>query len=321
MSHVTLKEILKDTRDRKYAVPNLAACNLEMLIGIIKAAEEKKAPVIICYNKQLSHGIPIELAMPLLVNAAERAKVPIATILDHGSDFKDIVKSIHYSSSSVMFDGSGLSFEENIKRTKEIVKIAHSIGVSVEAELGGVGGSAVEKTATSSAESIATKPEEAVEFVNQTKIDALAIAFGNVHGRYKGEPKIDLELVKKIASLIDIPLVMHGASGLTLDSYKPIIESGISKINYFSAMCRGIYSKMKDLLESTGEDAFCIDTIQASIVFWYQETKKLLDILNCSGKASKSFMTIENKDDYSNSRLIETISETVYNQIKTKMIK
>jgi fructose-bisphosphate aldolase class II len=258
--------------------------------------------------------------MPIIVKAAEKAKVPIATTLDHGSDFELIMKAIHYGSSSVMFDGSGLPYEENIKRTSEVVKAAHTLGVSVEAELGGVGGSAVEAGATSSTESIATIPEEAVEFVKRTGVDALAIAFGNVHGRYKGKPNIDLDLVRKIASMVDIPLVMHGASGLTFDSYREIIDAGISKINYFSAMCRGIYGQMKEFLESAGEDAFCINTIPMSIDFWYRENKKLLEILNCAGKAD-SYISGEKPRLYKpGSDLVDTISEAVINSLKKQQM-
>jgi len=285
MSHVTLKEILKDTRDRKYGIPCLAGINLEMIIGIIKAAEEKNSPIILCYNSQLTPDISIEMAMPIMVKAAERARVPVATILDHGYNFDLIMKSIHYGSSGVMFDGSGLDFEENIKRTIEVVRIANSLGVSVEAELGGVGGSATEAVPTSSSESISTDPKKAIEFVRKTNVDALAIAFGNVHGIYKGKPAIDLDLVKRIASCIDVPLVMHGASGLSYDLYKKIIISGISKINYFSSLCVGMYDRMKDFIANSGKDAFCINTIPMSIEFWCGEVKKILDMLSCSDKA------------------------------------
>jgi fructose-bisphosphate aldolase class II len=217
-----------------------------------------------------------------------------------------------------MFDGSGLSFEENIKKTSEVVKVAHTLGVSVEAELGGVGGSAVEAGATSSTESIATVPEEAVEFVKRTGVDALAIAFGNVHGRYEGKPNIDLDLVRKIVSMVDVPLVMHGASGLTFDFYTKIIEAGISKINYFSAMCRGIYGQMKDFLESAGEDAFCINTIPMSIDFWYKENKRLLEVLNCAGKADPDISGSIPGAYKPGKDLVDTISEAVINSLKNQ---
>lgn len=320
MVHVSIAEILKNTKKERFGIPCLAGSTLEMIIGIIKAAEDTNSPVIICYNKQLSPEIPIEISMPLIVNAAERSRIPIATILDHGSDFDLIIKAIHYGSSSVMFDGSGLPFKENIIKTKEVVKVAHALNVSVEAELGGVGGSALEATMTSSMESIFTDLNEVQEFVESTGVDALAISFGNAHGRYMGEPKLDLELVKKISQSVDLPLVMHGASGLTLETYKLIVESGISKINYFSAMCRGIYEKMKNFLESVGEDAFCINTIPMSINYWYEETSTLLEALNCKGKANITYRSFDGKTGQLND-FVGIISEAVYKEIYYKLKK
>lgn len=286
MAHITLKEILQDARNRQYAIPCLGAINLEAVIGIVKAAQEKSSPLILCYNKQLTPQIPIEVTMPIIVDIAKSAKIPIATILDHGSDFELIMKSIHYGSSSVMFDGSGLPFDENVAKTKEVVKVAHSLGVSVEAELGGVGGSAVEAVETSATESVFTDPGQAKKFVELTGVDCLAISFGNVHGKYKGTPNLDYERVKKIFSCVEIPLGMHGASGLDEYNYKSAIKCGISKLNYFSSMCRGIYPRLKNLIENSGEDVFCLNLISTSIDFWYEETKQLLDICMCSGKAS-----------------------------------
>ena len=309
MPHVSLKEILVDAKNRKYTIPCLAALNIESILGILKAAEEKQSPMILCYNQQLTPDIPIEMLMPVMVGAAKKSKVPVATTLDHGSDFDLIMKAIHYGSSSVMFDGSGLPFGENMTRTKEIVKIAHSLGVAVEAELGGVGGTVREAVATSALESIFTVPAEAVEFVKATGVDCLAISFGNVHGRYTGEPKLDLERVREIASMLDVPLVMHGASGLDEYDYGRIIDAGISKLNYFSAMCRVMYSRLKSFLEGSKEDAFCINTIPMSVEFWYDETKKLLDICRCSGKAG-------NRDTVSQGRIIREISEIIAGQVR-----
>ncbi len=285
MPHVTLKRILTDAQQRNYGIPCLAAGNIEMLIGIIRAAEEKESPVIICYNKQLTPDIPIEMIMPVIVKEAEKSKVPIATILDHGSDFELIMQTIHHGASSVMFDGSGLPFEDNIARTKEIVKIAHALGVSVEAELGGVGGNVMEVSGTSATESFYTDPDQAVEFVDRTGVDCLAISFGNVHGKYAGEPNLDLQLVKRISYSINIPLGMHGASGLDFSEYKGIIDAGISKINYFSAICMPFHDELGSFIEKVGQEAFCVRTIPMTIDYWHKNSMKLFDVLMCSWKA------------------------------------
>ena len=289
MAHVTLKEILKDAKERQYGIPCLAGVTLEMILGIIKAAEEKQAPIIMCYNKQLASEISIEMVLPVIVREAEKAKVPIATILDHGSDFELIMKAIHYGSKAVMFDGSGLPYEENISRTIEVVKVAHALGVSVEAELGGVGGSVMEATGTSATETVFTNVNEAVEFVKRTGIDCLAISFGNVHGKYKGTPNLDLQLVKRISYSVDVPLAMHGASGLDFSDYGPIIDSGISKINYFSAMCLPFYGELDKFINESPEEAFCIRTIPMTVNFWCEQTKKVLDVLRCSWKSGNYY--------------------------------
>ena len=309
MSHVTLKEILEDARNRQYAIPCLGGINLEAIIGIVKAAEEKKSPLILCYNQQLTPEIPIEVTMPIMVNIARSSKIPIATILDHGSDFDLIMRSIHSGSSSVMFDGSGLPFDENVRRTKEVVKVAHALGVSVEAELGGVGGSAVEAVETAATESVFTDPDDAKRFVELTDVDCLAVSFGNVHGKYKGEPNLDLERVKKIFNTVSVPLGMHGASGLTEYDYRSVIENGISKLNYFSFMCKSIYPRLKELVNNSGEDVFCLNLISMSIDFWYQETKKLLDICLCSGKAP------EKSEDIFIKSLSDIISDVIKKQL------
>ncbi|MCL6087231.1 MAG: class II fructose-bisphosphate aldolase [Actinobacteria bacterium] len=285
MAHVTLKEILKDARDRQYGIPCLCGADIEMMMGIIKAAEEKQSPLILNYNKQLSSGIPLEIMLPVIVKEAEKAKVPIATMLDHGSDFELIMKAIHYGAKAVMFDGSGLAFEENINRTSEVVKVAHSLGVSVEAELGGVGGNVFEIAGTSVTESSFTNLNEAVEFARRTDVDCLAVSFGNVHGKYKSTPDLDLQLVKRLSYSLDIPLAMHGASGLNFSDYKLIIEAGISKINYFSAMCLPYFEEIDKMIKESNEEAFCVKTIPMTINFWYEQTKPVLDVLMCSWKA------------------------------------
>lgn len=289
MPHVTLKKILADAQQNRYGIPCLAAANMEMLIGIIRAAEQKEAPVIICYNKQLTPDIPLEMMMPVMVRQAEKSTVPIATILDHGSDFDLIVKTLHYGASSVMFDGSNLPFEQNIARTKEIVKIAHSLGASVEAELGGVGGDVMEATSTSATESFFTDPRQAVQFVKETDVDCLAISFGNVHGKYSGDANLDLQLVKRMSYLVSVPLGMHGASGLDFGQYSHIIEAGISKVNYFSALCMPFHQELGEFIEKVGEQAFCVKTIEMTINYWHQKSMELFDILGCAWK-TKNFL-------------------------------
>jgi fructose-bisphosphate aldolase class II len=283
MPHVSSKEILSEARERRYGVAGLVGGNLEMVIGQIAAAEERRSPLILVFNQEVTAKIPMELGMSLIVNAAEKAHVPVATILDHGQSIESIVRAIRFGSSSVMFDGSSLPYEENVKRTREVVRIAHAAGVCVEAELGSIVGSAVEPEDRGT-EAAFTDPGMAADFVDKTGIDALAISFGNAHGVYKGEPNLDLERVRRIRSMVDVPLVMHGGSGLAESEYARIVESGISKVCYYTAMARGASGDLRKMMLDAGQDNIVYHhIISRAIDYFYTETRKLLDILGCSG--------------------------------------
>lgn len=291
MSLVTLKELLTDATQKKYGIPCLLGGNLEMVLGPIKAAEEVGAPLILCFNQSVTPTVPMEYGMPMIVDAAKRARVPIATTLDHGQSLEAVVQAIHLGSSSVMFDGSNLPYEENVRQTKEIIRIAHAVGVSVEAELGHVGGSSIEIGIDygNDGEVFLTDPQMAVDFVEKTDVDALAIAFGNVHGVYRGDPKLDLPRVQQIHQMVDVPLVMHGASGLTDDDYPRIIDSGISKINYYTAMARRVSNNIKQMMATVdSETNIYHNLISNTIEFFYEDTKTLLDTLRCSGQVNKN---------------------------------
>lgn len=285
MPQVPLKKLLHDARALKYGIPNFWGGAVEKVVGHIAAAEKVDSPLIMCYNQGLCPLLPLEIGVPLIVHAAKHAKVPVATILDHGTDFDTVKKSIDLGLSSVMFDGSHLPYNENVMKTREIVEFAHARGVDVEAELGAVGGSATETGGYSAAKSVFTDPDLAVDFVRSTNIDALAISFGNVHGRYKGRPKLDLDLVRTIASKVPIPLVMHGASGLAESMYGEIIKSGISKINYYTALALKFSKNLRNRFLQNPVDVVCHQVIAWNIEFIVEETTRLLNLFGCSGKA------------------------------------
>lgn len=283
MPLVSLRELLADARQGGYGVLSLTGGTVELVVGEIIAAEEKRAPLVITFNERLTPDVPIEIGIPLIVNAARRAQVPIAAILDHGQSFEAIVRAIHAGSSSVMFDGSRLPYAENVARTKEVVRVAHAVGVSVEAELGSIAGSSAE-TGDAGPEATFTEPDAAACFVAETGVDALAISFGNVHGLYKGEPHIDLERVRKIYAAVDVPLVMHGASGLADEEYRRIVQAGIRKFNYYTAMGIAISDDLRNLL-SLGEPGTVRyhEIIARSIQAIRQEVARLIDVLGCAG--------------------------------------
>lgn len=242
---VTLKEILKDAKEQKYAVGAFNVPNLESIMAVIEAAEEMQVPVILAHAHNQEYVVPIEVIGPVMLEFAKNAKVPVCVHADHGASFSFCMRAIRQGFTSVMYDGSALSFEENVKNTCEVVKAAHAVGVSVEAELGHIFVSSVgagEGRAAKSAEDYEnledayTDPEKAREFVEATGIDALAIAFGTTHGIYVKKPKLDLERITKIKRSIDIPFVMHGGSGVPEEGFRTAIRNGITKINYYTYM-------------------------------------------------------------------------------------
>lgn len=283
MPHVNANEILIDARKRKYGVLSLLGGDLEMVVGLVKGAEAQRAPLILVYNEDVTPKVPMELAVPMLLNAAERATVPVATTLDHGRNLEHIVQAIRLGASSVMFDGSNLPYEENVARTAEVVRVAHAVGVDVEAELGSIAGSAVTLGA-SGPEAAFTDPDVAADFVERTGADVLAISFGNVHGVYKGEPQLDLDRVREIHARIDVPLSMHGASGLAYDEYRKVVEAGISKVCYYTSMGIGASNDIKRMLVDAGEDGTVYhEIISRGVDYFYAETKRLMDMVGCSG--------------------------------------
>lgn len=285
MPLVNSVEILKQARQQGYGIPSLLAGNLEMVIGPIKAAEELGAPLIFAYNKGVTPQVPLELGVALMVTAARQARVPVATILDHGQNLEEVVRAIHAGSASVMFDGSLLPYEENIRQTREVVRVAHAVGVCVEGELGSIGGSSVEVgLGATNGEAAFTDPELAVDFVERTGVDVLAISFGNAHGVYGAQPRLDLDLVREIKARVPVPLVMHGASGLPEDTYPQIVESGISKICYYTAMGRGASDDLRQMmLAGHPQKLIYHHHIDRAIDYFYLETKKLLKLLGSAG--------------------------------------
>ena len=286
MPLVNSKDILAEARQKRYGVPSLLAGNLEMIVGTIKAAEEKRSPLILAFNQEVTPQIPLELGLSVAVDAAQRARVPVATILDHGYRLEDVVRAIKAGTSSVMFDGSGLPYEENVCQTRAVVELAHAVGVCVEAELGGIAGSSV-IIGEEGPEAHLTDPDQAADFVQRTGADVLAISFGNAHGVYKGTPKLDLKRVGQIHTKVEIPLAMHGASGLAEADYPKIVESGISKVCYYTAMALGASNDLRKMMAEQDERVTIYHHLIArAIDYFYTDTKRLLDIVGCSGAAN-----------------------------------
>lgn len=234
---VNLNDILLDAQKNNYAVGLFNTTDTDAIEGAIAAAEELKSPIILgTAEVLLPHG-ELQLIGPAMINMAKKASVPVAVHYDHGLTYERCVEALELGFSSVMYDCSTVSYEENVRKVKEMAKIAHTFGATIEGELGHVGdneGSAEGNSHLADPSKFYTDPKMAKDFVTQTDIDALAIAIGTAHGAYTYTPKLDIERLKEIRNEIDTPLVLHGGSGLSDNDFKNCINSGITKINIFT---------------------------------------------------------------------------------------
>ena len=239
---VNLNDVLYDAQKNGYAVGLFNTTDTDMLEAVISAAEEMRSPVIIgTAEVLLPHG-ELKLIAPSIIAAAKRATVPVVVHYDHGLTFDRCMEALQLGFSSIMFDGSAGDEETNLADTAEIVKIAHSMGVSVEGEIGHVGSAAA---GDGNDADMYTTPEEAVSFVARTGVDALAIAIGTAHGAYKTKPKLDIDRLTEIRKVLETPLVLHGGSGLSDDDFRNTIRCGIAKVNIFTDLCNAGNRAMK----------------------------------------------------------------------------
>ncbi|WP_352419530.1 class II fructose-1,6-bisphosphate aldolase [Proteiniborus sp.] len=227
---VSGKEVLQHAHKNGYAVGAFNVNNMEIVQAIVAAAEETNSPVILQASQGGLKYAGVEYIAKMAQIAANNTKVPVVIHLDHGTDFVQIMQCIRHGFTSVMIDGSKHQLDENIAITKKIIELAHAVGVSVEAELGKIGGTEDDIT-VSAREATFTDVDEADKFVKETGVDSLAIAIGTAHGQYKGEPKLDFDRLKAIKERLNIPIVLHGSSGVPEESIKKAVSLGVNKIN------------------------------------------------------------------------------------------
>ena len=246
MSLVPVKDLLEKAEAGGYALGAFNCNNMEIVQAIIAAAEAENAPVILQASQGAIKYAGIDYIVAMARLAAEKARVPVALHLDHGTSFEQVIQCIRAGFSSVMIDGSRLPLRENIALTCRVVDVARAVGVSVEAELGKIGGTE-DDISVSERDAFFTDPEEAGIFVNETGVDSLAVAIGTAHGQYKGTPELDFPRLEKIRSIVKIPIVLHGSSGVPDEDITKAISLGVRKVNIdtnireaFVAACRQV---------------------------------------------------------------------------------
>lgn len=249
MGLVAMTEMLKKAKEGKYAVGQFNMNNLEFTQAIIEASEEEKSPVILGVSEGALKYMGLEYTVAMAEVAAEKANIPVALHLDHGGTFEVAMKVIRAGFSSVMFDGSHHPFDENVVITKKVVETALPMGVSVEGELGTIGGTE-DNVSVAEEDALLTNPKEAVEFYHLTNVDALAIAVGSAHGIYKGEPKIRFDIIEAVSKVIDIPLVLHGGSGIPDETIRKAISYGIGKVNVNTENQIAMTNKIREIFNN-----------------------------------------------------------------------
>ncbi len=253
MSLVGVAEILKLAESGGYAVGAFNCNNMEIVQAIIAAAEAENAPVIMQASQGAIKYAGLEYIVVLARLAAARSRVPVALHLDHGTSFEQAIQCIHAGFTSVMIDGSKLPLPDNITLTRRVLDVARAVGVSVEAELGKIGGTEDDIT-VSEREALLTDPGEADIFVRETGVDALAVAIGTAHGQYKGIPQLDFDRLKKIRAAVKIPIVLHGSSGVPDEAISEAIRLGVRKVNIDTNIREAFTEAARKVLEANSKE-------------------------------------------------------------------
>lgn len=283
MPLVTSYEIFKKARKEKFAIGAFNANNMEMVSAIIEVAEEEKAPVFLQISQGAIKYAGLEMATAMVRTAAELASVPVILHLDHGTDYYQNIKCLRIGFTSLMFDGSALQFEKNVEITQKIVDMAHACGLPVEAELGKVPGTE-DKLTPQDVEGLKTDIDEAKRFYELTKCDSLAISVGSVHRMKTSEAKLDIKRIKEINAVVQIPLVLHGASGVAYDSIKEAIQNGVCKVNVATQLNLAFIRGTAEVIKSKPDES----DIRKILIKGKEATKevirKYIQLFGSSGK-------------------------------------
>jgi fructose-bisphosphate aldolase class II len=285
MPLVHMADMLQHAYENNYAVGAFDVVSLDFIAGVMAAAEEKRAPVIISLAESHFGYFDFELLMASVVKAAERATIPVAIHLDHGESIESAVHAVNLGCTGIMVDASNLTLDKNISLTKSVVDMAHACGIPVEGELGYVPGVEGEDAERHPGDVQYTTVDEARRYIDGTGADFLAVSIGTVHGRMKGEPNLDIGRLSQINQALKLPLVIHGGTGLRDDQYRSLIDNGVAKINYYTALADSAGQRIKGNAEN---DVACNYTSQLNGVVEavQQEAGRCIDVWGCAGRAS-----------------------------------
>lgn len=286
MPLVHMNDMLNHAYRHGYAVGAFDLVSLDFLEGILAAAENCRAPVILSLAESHFEHYDFDLLMAASVAAARRTPVPVAIHLDHGASLETAERAIRAGCNGVMVDASSLPLDENLQRTREVVAMAHACGVAVEGELGYVPGVEGEDAARHPGEMAYTLPAEARGFVERSAVDCLAVSVGTVHGRMKGTPKLDFTRLGKINEAVGIPLVIHGGTGLSSEQFRKLVANGVAKINYYTALADAAAASIREQLRGQRDGGYARLTagVRAAV---RDEAERMIRLWGGGGRAAE----------------------------------
>lgn len=286
MPIVNLSDMIHHAHRHHYAVGSFGVANLQFLEGIVQAAEDCRAPVILNLIESHFEHFDFELLMQAVIAAAERATVPVAINFDHGTSLASAERAIRAGCNGIMVDTSALPFSDNLWQTREIVKMGHACGVTVEGELGYVPGVEGESAIEHPGELAHTSAAEAAGFVERSQVDCLAVSIGTVHGRMKGTPKLDYTRLAKIKEAVAVPLVIHGGTGLSDEQFRRLIATGIAKINYYTGLADAASHSIREKIASDrkADHSALVDGVREAV---RKESERCMQLWGCGGRAAE----------------------------------
>lgn len=286
MPLVHLSDMINHAYRHNYAVGAFGVANLHFLEGIMQAAENCRAPIVLNLIESHFENYDFELLMPAVTAAARRATVPVAINFDHGTSLASAERAIRAGCNAVMVDTSALAFSDNLWQTRDIVAMAHACGVTVEGELGYVPGVEGDSAKDHPGELAYTSAAEAVGYVERTGVDCLAVSVGTVHGRMKGSPKLDYTRLAKIKGATAVPLVIHGGTGLSDDQFRRLIANGVAKINYYTGLADTANRRIRENVaaERKGGHNALLTGVRDAV---REETERCLRLWGCGGRAAE----------------------------------
>jgi fructose-bisphosphate aldolase class II len=287
MIFTPVKVLLQDAEKNGYAVGAFNISNMEIAQAVISAARACGSPVILAVSEGVIKYAGLNYITAIAREAAESVTVPVALHLDHGTNLEQLYSCIKAGFSSVMFDGSKLPIEQNIAVTRKVVEAARKAGVSVEAEIGRISG-VEDNVSVSEREAFLTEPEEALSFAEQTRVDSLAVAIGTAHGRYRGEPKLDFERLSKISSSIQIPIVLHGCSGVPSDAILRAIALGVRKINIDTDIRQTFIETIRHIMKTNPDEIDPRKILGPARQAVAEMLKAKMSLFGSAGKAGKT---------------------------------